>query len=176
MAEPLAVLMKLSGNWVWRTLLGAIAEQSIERRSVRLGHSLGIGGAERLVVDAASVLQARGHSVLIVTSHHDRTRCFEETRDGTLAVAVAGAVVPRHVRGRLHVLCATVRGLAGAVWLLAREPGLTSLPRKARLLERRARRFAVRADSECTACRKRIGIAAFAHLPSGDLAHIGCHH
>lgn len=115
---PLAVRL-------WRLLLIRARRRPPSRplRTVFLHPDLGIGGAERLVVDAASVLQARGHSVLIVTSHHDRSRCFEETRDGTLAVAVAGAVVPRHVRGRLHVLCATVRGLAGAVWLLASEPG-----------------------------------------------------
>lgn len=45
---------------------------------------LGIGGAERLVVDAAVGLQDQGkHLVTMFTSHHDRTHCFEETRDGT---------------------------------------------------------------------------------------------
>lgn len=32
---------------------------------------LGIGGAERLVVDAAVALQSKGHNVSMVTSHHD---------------------------------------------------------------------------------------------------------
>jgi hypothetical protein len=40
------------------------------------------GGAERLVVDAALGLKARGHSVDIYTSHHDPSHCFEETKDG----------------------------------------------------------------------------------------------
>ncbi|KAJ8434968.1 hypothetical protein Cgig2_027811 [Carnegiea gigantea] len=40
---------------------------------------LGIGGAERLVVDAAMELASHGHYVRIFTSHHDRNRCFEET-------------------------------------------------------------------------------------------------
>ena len=31
---------------------------------------LGIGGAERLVVDAAVAAQRRGHTVRIVTNHH----------------------------------------------------------------------------------------------------------
>lgn len=44
---------------------------------------LGIGGAERLVVDAAIALQNRGHKVVLYTSHHDRSHCFKETRDGT---------------------------------------------------------------------------------------------
>ena len=32
---------------------------------------LGIGGAERLVVDAALALKSRGHEVTFVTAHHD---------------------------------------------------------------------------------------------------------
>ena len=43
---------------------------------------LALGGAERLVVDAALGLQQLGHSVDIYTSHHDSRHCFEETRDG----------------------------------------------------------------------------------------------
>lgn len=43
---------------------------------------LGIGGAERLVVDAAVALQARGHVVTIFTSHCDPRHCFDEARDG----------------------------------------------------------------------------------------------
>lgn len=39
-----------------------------------------LGGAERLVVDAAKVLQQRGHEVIIYTSHHDKKHCFEETK------------------------------------------------------------------------------------------------
>ena len=41
-----------------------------------------IGGAERLVVDAALGLQGLGHSVDLYTSYHDRQHCFDETRDG----------------------------------------------------------------------------------------------
>jgi hypothetical protein len=43
---------------------------------------LGIGGAERLVVDAAVGLQRRGHRVVIFTSHCDPGHCFDEARDG----------------------------------------------------------------------------------------------
>jgi alpha-1,3/alpha-1,6-mannosyltransferase len=43
---------------------------------------LGIGGAERLIVDAAVGLQQRGHKVVIFTSHCDSHHCFEEARDG----------------------------------------------------------------------------------------------
>jgi alpha-1,3/alpha-1,6-mannosyltransferase len=43
---------------------------------------LGIGGAERLIIDAAVGLQNRGHKVVIFTSHCDPKHCFDEARDG----------------------------------------------------------------------------------------------
>ncbi len=43
---------------------------------------LGIGGAERLVIDAAVGLQNCGHKVVIFTSHCDPKHCFDEARDG----------------------------------------------------------------------------------------------
>ncbi|KAK4937263.1 Alpha-1,3-mannosyltransferase-like protein [Elasticomyces elasticus] len=42
---------------------------------------LGIGGAERLIVDAAVGLQELGHKVTIYTSHCDRSHCFDEVKD-----------------------------------------------------------------------------------------------
>lgn len=70
---------------------------------------LGIGGAERLVVDAARSLRARGHHVVIFTTHHDQNRCFEETRDGTLRICVRGDFLPTHVAQRLRAPCAIAR-------------------------------------------------------------------
>ncbi|KAJ2035723.1 Alpha-1,3-mannosyltransferase-like protein, partial [Coemansia sp. S2] len=73
---------------------------------------LGIGGAERLVVDAAISLQKRGHRVVIYTMHHDLSHCFAETRDGTLDVRVGGNwLVPRSIGGRFHILCTILRSL-----------------------------------------------------------------
>lgn len=73
---------------------------------------LGIGGAERLIVDAALVLQSRGYKVTIYTSHHDPAHCFDETRDGQLDVRVRGnTLFPPHVLGRGHVLMAVLRQL-----------------------------------------------------------------
>lgn len=56
---------------------------------------LGIGGAERLVVDAALALKQRGHSVRFLTNHHDPNHCFEETRNGELEVETVGDWLPR---------------------------------------------------------------------------------
>jgi len=82
---------------------------------------LGLGGAERLVVDAACALSALGHSVRMWTSHYEASRSFAETRDGSFApVRVAGDWLPRSLGGRLHILCALLRALwlAGVVALL----------------------------------------------------------
>lgn len=71
---------------------------------------LGIGGAERLVVDSALALKNRGHEVTIFTSHHDKNHCFPETKDGTLKVVVLGnSIFPRNVFGRGAILCAVLR-------------------------------------------------------------------
>jgi alpha-1,3/alpha-1,6-mannosyltransferase len=73
---------------------------------------LGIGGAERLIIDVALALQNRGHRVTIYTSHCDKSHCFEEARDGTLDVRVRGnTIFPAHVFGRLHILMASLRQL-----------------------------------------------------------------
>ncbi|CAM1510572.1 Fc.00g009070.m01.CDS01 [Cosmosporella sp. VM-42] len=71
---------------------------------------LGIGGAERLVVDAAVGLQKRGHRVVIFTNHCDPKHCFDECRDGTLDVRVCGnTIIPPSILGRLTILCAILR-------------------------------------------------------------------
>ncbi|KAF6758634.1 alpha-1,3-mannosyltransferase ALG2 [Ephemerocybe angulata] len=72
---------------------------------------LGIGGAERLVVDAAIGLQERGHSVDIYTSHHNPDHCFEETKNGTLKVHHVVPPFPRSFKGKLHILFAHLRQL-----------------------------------------------------------------
>lgn len=48
---------------------------------------LGIGGAERLIIDAAVGLQDLGHKVVIYTGHCDPIHCFDEARDGELLTA-----------------------------------------------------------------------------------------
>ncbi|KAG5642005.1 hypothetical protein DXG03_003810 [Asterophora parasitica] len=79
---------------------------------------LGIGGAERLVVDAALGLQARGHSVDIYTSHHNPNHCFEETKDGSLRVHHVVSPFPRSLRGKFHIFFAHARQLQLTAHLL----------------------------------------------------------
>ncbi|KAK4376136.1 hypothetical protein RND71_006813 [Anisodus tanguticus] len=79
---------------------------------------LGIGGAERLIVDAAMELASMGHKVHIFTSHHDKNRCFEETLSGVFDITVYGSFLPRHIFYRLHAVCAYLRCMFVALCLL----------------------------------------------------------
>ena len=61
------------------------ASGTVQKGAIVFFHpDLGIGGAERLVVDAAVGLQERGHRVVIFTNHCDPGHCFDECRDGSL--------------------------------------------------------------------------------------------
>ncbi|KAL8669453.1 MAG: hypothetical protein Q9168_005959 [Polycauliona sp. 1 TL-2023] len=73
---------------------------------------LGIGGAERLILDAALALQSQGHKITIFTSHCDPTHCFDEARDGTLDVRVRGnTIFPATLLGRFKILFSVLRQL-----------------------------------------------------------------
>ncbi|KAI9728210.1 MAG: Alpha-1,3-mannosyltransferase-like protein [Chrysothrix sp. TS-e1954] len=80
------------------------------KRIVFFHPDLGIGGAERLIVDAAVGLQQLGHVVTIFTSHCDPSHCFDEARNGTLDVRVRGnTVIPPSFLNRFVILCAVLR-------------------------------------------------------------------
>lgn len=75
---------------------------------------LGIGGAERLIVDAALAMQQCGHQVVIHTARHDRSHAFPATCDGRIDVRVHGGWLPLHVGGALRAPAALARMLAVA--------------------------------------------------------------
>lgn len=77
---------------------------------------LGIGGAERLVVDAAIALQNKGHSVSFLTNHHNPNHCFDETINGTLKVETVGDWLPRSVFGKCSAFCAYFRMVYAALY------------------------------------------------------------
>ena len=79
---------------------------------------LGIGGAERLVVDAGLALKSRGHEVHFFTSHHDKSHCFEETRNGSLNVTSVGDWLPRHFFGCFYAFWAYLRMIYVAIYLI----------------------------------------------------------
>lgn len=79
---------------------------------------LGVGGAERLVLDAALALQARGCRVTVWTAHYDPSHCFAESRD--VPVRCAGDWLPRGLGrgGRGAAVCAYARMIFLALYVL----------------------------------------------------------
>lgn len=95
-------------------------EKSNRQPKVAFIHpDLGIGGAERLVVDAALGLQDQGYEVKFFTSHCDKTHCFEEIADGTLQVEVFGDELPTNIGNKFFIVFANLRQLY-LVWQLYR--------------------------------------------------------
>lgn len=79
---------------------------------------LGVGGAERLIVDISRALQDCGHDVRIYTGYHDTKHCFTETKDGTLKVSTIGSWIPRAIFGKCHALLAYIKMIYISLHLL----------------------------------------------------------
>lgn len=90
----------------------------MNRRVAVIHPDLGVGGAERLIVDVSKALQDEGHFVDVYTAYHDEARCFEETKDGTLKVMTIGKWIPRTIVGHFHALMAYVKMIFIAIYLL----------------------------------------------------------
>ncbi|EEB07931.1 mannosyltransferase complex subunit Alg2 [Schizosaccharomyces japonicus yFS275] len=103
-----------------RTKADSLAPNGVKRIAF-IHPDLGIGGAERLVVDSALGLKALGNDVVIYSSHCDMNHCFEEIRDGTIAVRVYGDWLPVSIFGRMSILCSTLRQLYLTFVLLCTE-------------------------------------------------------
>ncbi|KAL9585471.1 MAG: hypothetical protein Q9212_001504 [Teloschistes hypoglaucus] len=86
-------------------------KSSSPKRIVFFHPDLGIGGAERLILDAALALQSLGHTITIYTSHRDPTHCFDEARpNGPLDIRVRGhTIFPATLFGRFKILCSILR-------------------------------------------------------------------
>ena len=80
-------------------------------RSIVFFHpDLGIGGAERLIIDAAVSLQSLGHRVTIYTNYRNKSHCFDEARDGTLDIRVRGdTLFPATILARFKILLTILR-------------------------------------------------------------------
>ncbi|VDM11556.1 unnamed protein product [Wuchereria bancrofti] len=75
---------------------------------------LGIGGAERLVVDAAIAMKENGHRVQFVTNHFNPKHAFLETNEFGIKVV---DVFPRSIFGFGHALCAYIRMCIAALYI-----------------------------------------------------------
>ena len=88
-------------------------------RVVFIHPDLGIGGAERAMVDSALALKSSGSNVEFFTAHHDKKHCFTETRDGTFKVTVAGDWIPRSMFNLGHAVFAYIRMLyTTLIWII----------------------------------------------------------
>jgi alpha-1,3/alpha-1,6-mannosyltransferase len=81
---------------------------------------LGIGGAERLVVDAALELGARGHAVTLFVGDRQEAQ-LDEVRAGLVRVVAVGRLLPAQLGQRLRAPAAIARA-AWAARALARTP------------------------------------------------------
>nr|CAI5824754.1 unnamed protein product [Callosobruchus analis] len=70
---------------------------------------LGIGGAERLVLDLAGALASEGHQIKLITNHFDRTHAFDELKNAEYPVDVYGDWLPRSICGLCQAVCAYLR-------------------------------------------------------------------
>lgn len=89
----------------------------MSRPSVAILHpDLGIGGAEQLIINIALALMQRGFDVTIYTPFFDPNRCLEEAKQ--CRVIVKGHWFPASIFGRFKALCAYIRMLLCAFWVV----------------------------------------------------------
>ena len=86
------------------------------KRVAILHPDLGIGGAETLIINVAQSLMKRGYTVTIYTPFFDPNRCLEEAK--SCNVVVKGHWFPASICGRFKALCAYIRMLLCAIWVL----------------------------------------------------------
>lgn len=70
---------------------------------------LGIGGAERLVLDVAGALSSEGCKIKFITNHFDKSHSFDELKNEEYPVEVYGDWIPRSIFGKCSALCAYIR-------------------------------------------------------------------
>ncbi|VDM22861.1 unnamed protein product [Hydatigera taeniaeformis] len=79
---------------------------------------LGIGGAERAIIDAAMAAKSAGYDVEIITNFHDIKHAFDETVNGSLKVTSVFQWLPRSIMGRFVALCAFIKMILASVWIV----------------------------------------------------------
>ena len=77
---------------------------------------LGIGGAEKLIIQMATLLQSNKHKVTVYTSHYSTSHCFPESLN--LDVRVHGDFFPTNFYGYFHVFFSVLRTFYLAFYML----------------------------------------------------------
>ncbi|KAI6173870.1 Phenylalanyl-tRNA synthetase beta subunit [Aphelenchoides besseyi] len=93
-------------------------DKKSSKRVVILHPDLGIGGAERLVLDAALAFRESEHEVSIVTNHFSESHCFEDALKFRDDIFVIARWFPRSIFGRFNALCAYIRLCIAALFVL----------------------------------------------------------
>jgi alpha-1,3/alpha-1,6-mannosyltransferase len=70
---------------------------------------LGIGGSERLVIEAALGLQQKGHRVKVVTAHYRPRDSLASALASQLDLRICRPIVPSSIGCRLRVLCSILQ-------------------------------------------------------------------
>ena len=79
---------------------------------------LGIGGAERLVLDLALALDSKGHEVQLCTNHWTAERHFPETiRGSKFHPKIYFSLIPRHIFGKFFALLAYLKMILAACFI-----------------------------------------------------------
>ena len=79
---------------------------------------MGIGEAEQLIVNLAMLCKNNGWNVRIYTPFFDKSRCFDQLKDGTLTVEVIGNWFPRRIFGKCQALCEYIRFFIASLYLI----------------------------------------------------------
>ena len=79
---------------------------------------LGLGGAQRLILNMALGLRSKGHQVTIYTPFHDKKYCYEETINGTFQISEHGNWWPRKIFGRFFIVNIMIRMIICALYML----------------------------------------------------------
>ncbi|KAF1745331.1 hypothetical protein MXB_1297 [Myxobolus squamalis] len=79
--------------------------------------NLGIGGAERLIIDIALALKRKGYDVTVFTNHHDKNHCFCETKDD-LNVVCSFDWIPDSILGCFKVYLAAFKAFLLTIYFL----------------------------------------------------------
>ncbi len=77
---------------------------------------LGVGGAERLILDIASAVKSNNHDVTILTNHYSPTHCFKDSSEFRILTKFGS--LPRHFFGRFHALLAYLKLFLASLWII----------------------------------------------------------
>jgi len=98
----------------WLKTVLPILEQPASQDPGRIAFvhpTLGMGGAERWLLDTAVALQADGYRVEIYCNSYNPARAFAEFAERRIPVTVLGGFLPSHILQRLRAPCAVLRML-----------------------------------------------------------------